>query len=134
MVEQQFMSADQVEWNMAGLLNFELSRLRNNANSLFIAGKYREAIDTLITMKMTGIHVFTKDERKALDNIEKELISSIMGIKGANSFNPELNHKAVEAALKIRTKLPEYNEKLMDFLHAHGFLGSYKRDSGRMRI
>jgi tetratricopeptide (TPR) repeat protein len=134
MVNPESMSNGQVEWNMASLLNIELSRLRTNANTYFISGKYREAIDTLIVMKMTGIHVFTKEERDAIKILELELLSSLLNYSGLNSFNIGNYAEAKKSLIKIRKIFPEYNEKLMDTLHAHGFLGNYKRDSGKMNI
>lgn len=134
MVNSEGMSADQVEWNMAVLLNMELSKLRSNSNSYFIAGKYREAVDTLIAMKMTGIYAFSKEERKSLIELEKKLLAAVIHVNGSSSFNKSISSKAVEASIKIRDIYPLYNEKLMDMLHAHGFLGGYKKDSGMMRI
>lgn len=134
MASSESMSSGQVEWNMASLLNIELSKLRSNANSYFISGKYREAIDTLIAMKMSGIHVFTKKEREALDAIEKELLGSLLNYSYLGSFNPSSYAAARNSVIKIREKFPIYNEKLMDALHNHGFLGSMKRDSTRMNI
>lgn len=134
MVSSESMSNNQVEWNMAALLNMELSKLRSNSNSYFVQGKYREAIDSLIAMKMTGMHVFTPKERETLKKIENELLNSLLNYNYLGSFNP-INAKMAALSVKnIRIKLPEYNEKLMDLLHTHGFLGSYKKDSARMNI
>lgn len=134
MVDFNSMSAAQVEWNMAGLLNIELSKLRSNANSFFVAGKYREAIDTLFVMKMTGIHVFDRKERERLEILERKLLLSMMHLSMAASFSPKERLKAMEDISKIRIIFPKYNEMLMDTLHAHGFLGNYKKDSGSMNI
>lgn len=134
MVDVNSMSNSQVEWNMANLLNIELSKLRSNANTYFISGKYREAVDTLIVMKMTGIHAFSKEERDSLDIIEKKLFPSMIHLSTITSFNSRERSKAVEDIIKIKWLFPKYNEILMDTLHRHGFLGQYKKDAGRMKI
>ena len=134
MVDIHSMSASQVEWNMANLLNIELSNLRVKANTFFISGRYRQAMDSLIAMKMTGIHAFTKEERRALESLEKEINPSLISISAIGSFNDIERTKANNAISVIREKFPLYNEKLMDTLHTHGFLGAYKKDIGKMKI
>ena len=134
MVSSIDMSSDQVEWNMANLLNIELAKLRSQANTYFISGKYKNAVDSLVTMKMTGVHAMDKDERNALEEKEKELEQPILDYSRINSFNPEDKIAGISAIIKLRKIFMEYNIILMDTLHAHGFLGTYKKDGGIMKI
>ena len=134
MVDISAMSNAQVEWNMANLLNIELSNLRAKANSYFIAGKYKQAMDSLIAMRLSCMYAFVKEERDALKDIEKELEVPLIQAQGIDTFNDDERKIAVKAMMVIRKNFPIYNEVLMDALHAHGFLGSFKKDSSMMRI
>ena len=134
MVSSEGMASDQVEWNMANLLNIELSNLRQQANRNFVSGRYNLGIDSLVAMKMTGVHAMDQNERAALTTIEKEIEKHLIDFNKSNSLNDEDRRRAAIASLFLRRLFLSYSELLMDILHAHGFLGSYKKDGARMKI
>lgn len=127
-------SDTKVSWNMAQLLNIELSNLRQKANYHYIQGNFKRAVDSLKAMAQTAIHVMTKEERDKLKEIDKEFKIPLIVYNGLGSFNPQEINKAKIASLKLSDSYSKYNEVLMDILNVHGFLGEYKKDAGSMKI
>lgn len=133
MVESE-QSSNKVEWNMAALLNIELAKLREQANTALIKGDYRKGVDCLKGMAMTSIQVMTPEERSKLKAMEKVFEIPLLAYSGLGSFNTTQRKQANKASLLIREKITEYNEAVMDILNEHGFLGSYQKDMGKMKV
>lgn len=125
-----------VSWNVSqGIIN-EISNRRSFANTFFIEGEIRKAINTLISIKQSVIQSFTEDERTNLFNIEEKFnkCAGMLSSSSANSFNKKTreSHKlAKDLATKIYS---EYNDKLMDLLENYGYLIAEQTDATQMKF
>ena len=126
------LTAEKVEWNMAALLNMELGKLRSETNRYFVQKDYRKAVDCLISMWMTAVHVMSPAEKTAVEKLDTVLRAQLVSYGLRTSWNSTEGKKGMEAELNIRKIFPKLNEKVMDALFVHGFLGAMKKDSSKM--
>jgi len=121
---------EQVEWNMAGLLNMELARLRNEANQYYTKHEYSKAFSCLLAMKQSAIHTIRPEERTELEKIEDKFYN-IVGLLNTSLKieNQKLYFKVVGMVSKLYNS---YNNKLQDYLDFYGFLGDRKKDSSKL--
>ena len=118
---------------MAALLNLELARLRTAANTAFVSGKFKTAIDCLDAMLMTAIHVLNESERKQLSDFENQFEPLLILYGHIGTWNKERLIAARKAEFALRKLYPKYNMIIMDFLDKYGFLGSRKQDASKMK-
>lgn len=121
----------QVEWNMAGLLNMELSRLRNEANIAFVNGNYRKAVACVMAMKHSCIQVIEEDDRKALKEMESKLIkySKMIAYNWGFQSPPPI---IIKVQSELEKLYMDYNESIQDILDNYGFLGGKKQDASKL--
>jgi ERCC4-type nuclease len=128
--------SSKVAWNASQGIIAELSNRRNQANTSFINGDLKKAMNTLISVKQSVIQSFKPDERTELENIEKEFskVSSVLSKFLSNSFNNK-EREAFQLAHKIASRIySKYNDKLMDLLQSRGYLVGEQADASRMKF
>ena len=123
-----------VEWNMASFINMELADINRRANASYISGEYIKALDCQKAKRMTAGYSFSKEERAALDEMEKGFDSVVVLIPLVHSWNKEHKQKAMQAIMVFKKLYAKYVEKLNDTLDAHGWYGARKKDASRMNI
>jgi hypothetical protein len=124
---------NQVEWNMAQLLTFELAKLRSEANSAFVQGNYKKAVKSLMAIKHSSVHVIPDDKREEFNEMEDKLIyySKILSLNFGFNSKPKFYNNVQKKFEKLYRK---YNEKIQDVLDEFGFLGDRKKDASRMPV
>lgn len=125
-------TTEQVEWNMAQLLTMEISRLRVEANRAFVQRNYPKHVESIISMKMTTQHCFSKQQRDELQKLEDKIfpLLNITGIETA--FDPSKEELKQRAMTGLRKLCMEYDSEVMTLLDRYGFLGDKKKDSSRI--
>ena len=114
----------------------EISNRRSYANTFFVNGDIKKAINTLISIKQSVIQSFNEKERAELKLIEERFskVSKYLSSSAGTSFNPEQRnayHIAKDHAVKIYSA---YNDKLMDLLETYGYLIGESTDASRMKF
>lgn len=132
MIETNENAGLQVEWNMANMLNLELARLRTSANTAFISGEFKKAVDSLNAMLMTAIHVLNDAERSQVTELENQLNPLLMQY-GYTGWEKNQIIISLKARMDLRKLYPKYNMLIMDLLDKYGFLGSRKQDASKMK-
>ncbi len=105
---------NQVEWNLSQALIAEMQYLLTTANKLFLSGNLDRAFWALKAVKFRFIQSLDPEERKKLKEIEKD-------------FYDNMKNKNQQA----RT-YDKYNETIMDYLEAYGYLIPQKKDTHRI--
>lgn len=123
-----------VEWNAAAQINMTLAELNNQACAAFISKQYRKAMDARISQKTCAIFSFSPEERKAFAKIEADFNKALpyLGLRG--SWNSKESKIGSDAEILARRLYDRYSEILADTLDKHGWFGSRKQDSSKMRI
>lgn len=125
---------EQVEWNMAQLINMEIARLTEIINVSFMNGDYARAIKGIMAKRMTAGFVLNDSERKQVETYEKELRSLIQRLPFKNSFSNKAIQEGLKAEFFVLRLFPKYNELVQDLLDKYGFMGGRKKDSKIMSM
>jgi hypothetical protein len=125
-----------VAWNASQGIIMEVSNRRSYANSFFINGDIKRALNNLIAIKQSVIQSFTEEERKKLKELEDKFnrVSRFLSKNSASSFNSEVREAfalSKEYALKVYS---EYNDYLMDLLDDRGYLIGEQSDVSSMKF
>lgn len=125
-----------VAWNASQGLIMEISNRRVSANTFFINGNMRKALNTLIAIKQSVIQSFNLEERKELIDIEEKFnkLSTFLNSNMRSSFNSSVRNSFIQANTMASKIYSEYNEKLMDLLEKYGYLISEQADASKMRF
>jgi len=126
----------QVAWNASEGIIMEISNRRTYANTFFVNGDIKKAINTLIAIKQSVIQSLTKEERESLNVVEQRFNQFVkyLNSSSANSFNSGLRKSYNFAKEKAAEIYSEYNDTLMDLLETYGYLISEKTDASKMRF
>lgn len=109
-------SAEQVEWNLSSALVTEISTLLNSANRLYLNGNVVKAFWCLKSVKFRFVQSLSPEERTKLKNIEIDFYEK----------------KKEKSPSGMGFYFEEYNELIMDYLDAYGYLIPKKKDSKRI--
>jgi hypothetical protein len=125
-----------VSWNASQGIITEISNRRTSANTFFINGDMRKALNTLISIKQSVIQSFKPEEREKLKKIEEKFdkVSKFLTHSASHSFNNDVRHAfslANDYATDIYSK---YNDLLMDLLEDRGYLVGQMADASKMRF
>lgn len=125
-----------VAWNASQGLIMEISNRRSYANSFFVNGDIKKAINTLISIKQSVIQSLDNEERNNLK--EKELLFSRASVylnsSCGTSWNKDIRDAYVLSKRLSEKIYSEYNDLLMDLLEKYGYLIGEQTDSSKMKF
>lgn len=126
----------EVAWNASQGIIMEISNRRAAANTNYISGRIKIAMNNLIAIKQSVIQSIKDNERKELRIIESKFnqISPALSIGYSNSFNSKDRKIFLEANSISKKIYSEYNDKLMDILQDRGYLVGEKSDASHMKF
>jgi hypothetical protein len=125
-----------VAWNASQGIIAELSSRRTMANTSYISGDLKKAMNCLISIKQSVIQSFKQEERDELEKIELKFnkISLSLSRSSATSFNSK-QRETFKLAHSVAVKIySQYNNRLMDLLQSRGYLVGEMADASRMRF
>lgn len=105
-------------WNTSGSMADEIMRLRIKANVAYVDGNYSLATKHLVAIKMTIIASLDEDEKKELNEMERNFLKF-------DSFNKMIHpHKKSgddfrKLQIKIADLFLKFNNSLMVAIHNH---------------
>jgi len=125
-----------VSWNTSEGLIMEISNRRSKANSYFIEGDIKKALNTLISIKQSVIQSFNNNERSDLRLLEEKFnrVSPALARSMSNSFNKYQINLFLRAKAIAITIYSEYNNKIMDLLEDRGYLIGEQSDASKMKF
>ena len=125
-----------VSWNASQGLITEIANRRSYANTFFVNGNIKKALNTLISIKQSVIQSFNSGERKSLKEIEEKfnMCSGFLSSSSSGSFNKK-TRELYSLAKNIATKIYSgYNDMLMDLLDKYGYLIGEQTDASQMKF
>ncbi len=120
-------------WNSASAIMFEIAKLRTSANTYYVAGNYKLAINNLIAISQTVTSILNPTEFEALETIEDDFFDTIIIIdEGDDTFDSK-GSDWLTAKKKLLKLYNKYNRCIMLALQNHDLLLSEKTDTTRMQ-
>ena len=120
---------EQVAWNLAEHLIWEISNLLQNASNNSISGGYNKSFYNLRAIRLRITPYLDEEEKADMIRLEKRLFLALSR-STSSSFSSTEDNK--NARIEVFEKYGEYNDSIMYALKRYGFLVPEKEDKTKL--